>query len=104
MLFYKAIKKLILLSVFFIHAIKVYSQNGTEWIVTNQSYYKVKTFQDGIYAIPYTQLQSSGINTNDLTNMQMWFRGKEQPIYLNNDSLFFYGKRNDGKIDSLLYP
>jgi hypothetical protein len=34
----------------------------------------------------------------------MWFRGKEQAIYLNNDSLFFYGKRNDGTLDSLLYP
>jgi flagellar hook assembly protein FlgD len=104
MLLYKAIKNLILISVFLIHSIYAYSQNGTEWIVPNQSYYKLKTFQEGVYAIPYTQLQSSGINTSDLTNLQMWFRGKEQAIYLNNDSLFFYGKRNDGTIDSLLYP
>jgi len=100
----KAIKKLILLSVFLVHGLNVYSQNGSEWIVPNQSYFKVKTFQEGMYAIPYTQLQSSGISTSDLTNLQMWFRGKEQAIYLNNDSLFFYGKRNDGTLDSLLYP
>ncbi|WP_018343394.1 C25 family cysteine peptidase [Cytophaga aurantiaca] len=99
----KAIKQLVFVSVFFIQILNAYSQNGSEWIVPNQSYFKVKTFQDGIYAIPYTQLQSSGINTSDLTNLQMWFRGKEQAVYLNNDSLFFYGKKNDGTLDSLLY-
>ena len=104
MTLYKAIKKLIVLSVFFAHALHAYSQNGSEWIVSNQSYFKIKTFQEGIYAIPYAQLQSSGISTSDLTNLQMWFRGKEQAIYLNNDSLFFYGKKNDGTLDSLLYP
>src|SRR6478609_8861240 len=104
MTLHKAIKKLVLLSVFLVHGLSAFSQNGSEWIVPNQSYFKVKTFQEGVYAIPYTQLQSSGISTSDLTNLQMWFRGREQAIYLNNDSLFFYGKRNDGTIDSLLYP
>lgn len=104
MTLHKAINKVLLLSVFLVHGLSAYCQNGSEWIVPNQSYFKVKTFQEGVYAIPYTQLQSSGITTSDLTNLQMWFRGKEQAIYLNNDSLFFYGKRNDGTLDSLLYP
>jgi hypothetical protein len=104
MTLYKAIKKLVLVSIFFVYGVNSYSQNGSEWIVPNQSYYKVKTFQNGVYVIPFTQLQLSGINTSDLTNLQMWFRGKEQAVYLHNDSLFFYGKQNDGTLDSLLYP
>ena len=78
------------------------AQNGTEWIVEGQSYYKINTHKDGLYVIPYSQLPG-GINTTDLTNLQLWFRGKEQAIYLNNDTVFFYGKRNDGTLDSLLY-
>lgn len=78
-------------------------QKGAEWIVSGQQYYKIKTYQEGIYAVPFSQLQTAGINTGDLTNLQMWFRGQQQAVYLNNDTLFFYGKRNDGTLDSLLY-
>ena len=96
--------KTTILSVFFVLAsLLSLAQNGTEWIIPNQIYYKVKTYQNGIYAIPYAKLQSAGINTADLTNLQMWYRGKEQSILLQHDSLFFLGKRNDGKLDSLLY-
>ena len=76
------------------------AQNGTEWIEQGQSYYKIKTFNDGVYVVPYSQLP---FGTSDLTNLQLWFRGQEQAIYLNSDSLFFYGKRNDGTLDSFLY-
>lgn len=93
------------ISIFFMLAfLSAFAQNGLEWIEEGQQYYKIKVFQTGVYCIPYNQLQSSGINTSDLTNLQLWFRGKEQSIYLNNDTLFFYGKRNDGTLDSYLYP
>lgn len=96
--------KTVISSVFFVLASLLgFAQNGTEWIIPNQEYYKVKTFQNGVYAIPYTQLQSAGINTADLTNLQMWYHGKEQSILLQHDSLFFLGKKNDGRLDSLLY-
>ncbi|MBC7451334.1 MAG: hypothetical protein H7259_07570, partial [Cytophagales bacterium] len=80
------------------------AQSGSEWIVPNQSYYKVKTYTDGVYAIPFTQFFSAGLNTTgNSDNLQLWFRGREQSIYVQNDSVFFYGKRNDGSLDSLLY-
>jgi hypothetical protein len=103
MTFKKGIKTLIIISAFLIQCTLSFSQNGSEWIVSGQSYYKIKTYQDGMYVMPYNQLQTAGINTTDLTNLQLWFRGREQAIYLNNDSLFFYGKRNDGTLDSVFY-
>lgn len=103
MWFKRHIKKYSISCFFMLTFLSAFAQNGLEWIVDGQSYYKMKVFQTGIYCIPYNQLQSSGINTSDLTNLQLWFRGKEQAIYLNNDTLFFYGKRNDGTLDSYLY-
>jgi hypothetical protein len=101
---FKAIKRLFYLILLLILSFFSNADTGSEWIVSGQSYYKLQTFEEGFFAIPYSQLQASGINTTDLTDLQLWFRGKEQSILLNNDSLFFYGKRNDGTIDSLLYP
>lgn len=100
----KVITRTLFLSILLILSLSSNADSGSEWIVPGQSYFKLKTFEEGVYAIPYTQLQTSGLNTNDLTNMQLWFRGKEQALLLNNDSLFFYGKKNDGTMDSLLYP
>ena len=79
------------------------AQEGREWIVSGQPYYKIPVAEEGVYAIPYAQLNSSGIATGDLSKLQVWFRGKEQSIHLNNDTLFFYGIRNDGALDSLIY-
>jgi hypothetical protein len=101
--FLKYIKKTIVSVILTLLFFNAFTQNGTEWIVPNQSYYKLKTFQTGVYAVPFQQLQAAGVNTFNSANLQLWYRGKEQAVYLNNDSLFFYGKRNDGALDSLLY-
>jgi flagellar hook assembly protein FlgD len=88
---------------FFTNFTNSYSQNGTEWIVPNQKYFKVKTWQDGIYKLPISLITQSGISISDTNKLQCWFRGKETAISVINDTILFYGKRNDGTLDSLLY-
>ncbi len=87
---------------------------GNEWIKKDQVYIKVKVSQNGIYQINYSQLQSLGfLNASpDPVKFQLFFQGKEIPIYINgeNDHSFdpadyiqFYGKMNDGSLDRILY-
>ncbi|MDB5274228.1 MAG: hypothetical protein JWO58_2595, partial [Chitinophagaceae bacterium] len=100
--------KRISLSLFFIFTVctsLLKAQTGREWIVSGQPYYKIPVVQEAVYAIPFTQLNSAGISTIDPAKLQIWFRGVEQSIYINNsnDSLFFYGHGNDGALDSLIY-
>ena len=84
---------------------------GNEWIDYGQTYYKVKTAQDGIYRITFEQLQQSGIALNGTNpqNLQMYFRGQEVALKVEGeadsqwnagDYIEFYGKRNDGTLDN----
>jgi len=94
-----------------IHAQRPY---GNEWINYSQVYYKLKVVQAGIYRVTYTDLQSAGMNMSALNpdNLQMFFRGKQTPIYVSSgsgtsfgakDYIEFYGQGNDGALDSVLY-
>jgi len=86
---------------------------GNEWIVAGQTYYKIPTAQSGIYALTATELEAVGGGTGAINNIQLFHRGIQQQILVkdnNNDgifdsgdSLFFYGERNDGTLDSILY-
>jgi hypothetical protein len=87
---------------------------GNEWINFNQTYYKIRTAQTGIYRITQADLQAAGfpVSSTDPRRLQLFFRGKEQAVVVNGeedgtfndtDYLEFYGKRNDGTQDSLLY-
>ena len=87
---------------------------GNEWIVPNQVYFKMLTYQNGIYAVTGQELVSAGVPLSawDVNKIQLWHRGKEQAILISGiddgvfdltDSLIFYGQRNDGTLDSLLY-
>ncbi len=87
---------------------------GNEWIKKNQKYIKIKISEDGVYRISYNQLQSSGILSNnpDPKNLQIFYRGQEIPIYIEGESdgkfdtsdfIEFYGKKNDGELDKVLY-
>jgi len=86
-----------------------YSQEyGNEWIVQGQTYYKIPVGKTGLYAISLNQLRGLGISvapsgTIQQSELQLFHRGKEQAITISNDTLFFYGKMNDGTLDSLLY-
>jgi hypothetical protein len=84
------------------------------WLESSQRYYKITTAEDGIYRLSYEDLSSAGIAINTLNprNIQIFHRGEEQAIYVRgqntgvfgvDDYIDFYGRRNDGALDSGLY-
>lgn len=87
---------------------------GNEWIVPGQDYLRISVFEDGFYSLTGQDLQDAGFNTTAIVpqNLQVWHRGKEMAVILKDagdgsfdasDSLIFYGLKNDGILDSLLY-
>ncbi|MDR7130110.1 hypothetical protein J2X69_002457 [Algoriphagus sp. 4150] len=85
------------------------------WYSYDRTYYKIPTASDGIHRISAATLSSSGINLNGLDprDIRLYHRGKEVAIHIEgeNDGKFdgedyieFFGKRNDGTLDKLLYP
>ncbi len=85
---------------------------GFEWIKPYQSYYKFKVGNNGTYRIDYNALQQAGITSINPKRIQLFYQGFEVPLYIagENDNQFnttdfieFYGSRNTGFIDSLLY-
>src|SRR3972149_12016321 len=85
-----------------------------EWIDFSQQYYKIPIAQNGIYRIDSLTLANAGISLAGLDphNIQLFHRGQEQHIYVqgeadgifnSSDYIEFYGKKNDGSLDSVLY-
>lgn len=83
---------------------------GNEWINYSQTYYKFKISEDGIYRLPISHLELSGVDVSKLTetNIQIFHNGLEIPLYIQkyNDSIEyveFYGKKNRSTLDKELY-
>jgi Peptidase family C25 len=83
---------------------------GNGWYTPTQTYAKLLVWEDGLYRVDAATLAQAGITLTpgSLTNIQLYYRGQEQHIYLkstsgNLDYVEFYGKRNDGQVDSLMY-
>jgi hypothetical protein len=87
---------------------------GDEWIDFDQTYYKIKVAQNGLYKVSYELFKNNNVDEKFLrsnSKLQLWHRGKQQTISIkaNGDSLkpgdyfVFYGIKNDGEQDSLLY-
>jgi len=85
-----------------------------EWINFSQKYYKIPVSQNGIYRLDSLKLATAGIplSSIDPRNIQLFFRGQEQYIFVqgetdgifnSQDYLEFYGQKNDGSLDSILY-
>jgi Peptidase family C25/FlgD Ig-like domain len=93
---------------------QTFAQNlGNEWINYDQTYFKIKITQKGIYQLTFNELRSAGfpININP-QKIQLFRSGKEQAIFIKGeeDKIFnetdfieFYAEGNDGSLDSLLY-
>ena len=89
------------------------AQYANGWISFSQPYFKIQVAQDGVYRLRYTDLQAAGFPVNsDPRFIQLFHRGKEQSIYIKgqgdavfdaSDYIEFYGQKNDGTLDSLLY-
>ncbi|MBI3500684.1 MAG: hypothetical protein HY063_02730 [Bacteroidetes bacterium] len=107
-------KKQFTFFLFFSFPVFCLAQHWNEWINYGQQYYKIPVAQNGIYRLDYATL-SPVINVSniDLHKFQIFFRGQEQYIYVKdngnndtfdiNDYIEFYGRKNDGSLDSVLY-
>lgn len=88
-------------------------QNGNEWIDPSGVYVKIPIGRDGIYRVTHQSLLQAGFPVeSDPRTFRIFHRGKEQAIYVEGeaDGVFqagdfveFYGRRNDGTLDSTLY-
>lgn len=83
---------------------------GNDWYVPGQDYVKLEVAEDGMYRVGAAALSNAGfsVTSGDLPNLQLYYRGKEQAIYVkqtsgNLDYIEFYGRRNDGSVDSAMY-
>ena len=88
---------------------------GNEWINYDQIYYKIKVAQDGVYRIPYQTLVNSGFPADEIDprRIQVFYEGEEQYIYIQGEGtsgifdpsgyIEFYGKRNRGYRDTILW-
>lgn len=89
---------------------------GNEWINYSQDYYKIPVAEDGIYHITYSDLQNAGISVGtggiNPKYVQLIHRGKELAISVSGEDDFqfdtedyieFFGQKNDGTLDALLY-
>lgn len=90
------------------------AQSANEWIDYNQTYFKIKLAEDGIYRISRQELVDAGlpINSIDPRRMQLFHYGNEQAIHIQGqgdgvfdqaDYLEFYGRRNTGETETSLY-
>ena len=108
-------KKLYLILLIFFPVLAWSQPFGNEWIDYSQKYYGFKVYQNGLYKIDYATLTTNGVSVSGLNpaSFQIFGKDREIPLYMvdNGDSSFdpgdyflFYGYRNDGWLDSLMYP
>lgn len=79
------------------------------WIVYQQQYLKIGTYEDKVYRITPQTLQQTGISANvDPATFKLFDRGMEKPVYLNHNGnttfetgeyIEFYGTKNYNKGD-----
>ena len=90
---------------------------GNEWIDYSANYFKIPVVADGMSTINHstlaTALTAKGVSISgiDPRNIQLYHRGEECSIKIEgeadgsfdaSDLLYFYGKRNDGTLDSAM--
>jgi hypothetical protein len=109
-------KQLIIILLLISFQIPVISQDrGNEWINYDQKYYRISVTEDGIQHISYQSLVTNGFPADaiDPRWIQIFHEGQEQYIYIegeNTSGIFdpngfieFYGQRNRGYRDTILY-
>jgi hypothetical protein len=68
-----------------------------DWFNLGQKYYRVPIAVDGWYRLTAQDLNAVGVAVTDPSRLQMFYKGKEIPILVREDSsICFYGRRNYG--------
>ena len=105
-------KQTILFLLLTIIAFRGLSQSyNNEWINYSQTYYKFKVATTGIFRIPQSVLSNTGLGNTPAEQFQLWRNGQQIAIYTTiptgimtaNDYIEFWGEKNDGKPDNVLY-
>ncbi len=107
-------KRLLLLFFLLSSALLQAQTFGNEWINYSQKYYKLKVWNNGVYRISWQSLEAAipELTAADPRNLQIFGRGEEQFIHVEGetdgawnagDFVEFYGRKNDGWLDSRLY-
>ena len=88
-------------------------QYNNEWINYSQTYYKIRIAKDGggVFRIPKSLLDNLGIGNAPVQNFELWRNGEKVRFYPSvssgtlpsNGYLEFWGERNDGKPDKVMY-
>ncbi len=88
-------------------------QYGNDWYknTVDRTFIKLLVAEDGIYRVTAQDLASAGydLSSVDARFLQLMYRGKEVRMHVSKAPsgqlvyLEFYGKRNDGRIDSVMY-
>ncbi|MEZ4888278.1 MAG: C25 family cysteine peptidase [Chitinophagales bacterium] len=96
-----------------IFSVQLFAQEETyfnEWIDYEQTYYKFRIAEDGLYRIPYSTLQQANLAEKSPEGFHLFSRGEEVPIFLSSNETFgsedfieFYGQKNDGSFDTQLF-
>lgn len=76
---------------------------GNEWINYDQQYYKMLIADDGIYRVSFQTLEAQGISMNDLSTLQVFNNGNQIPLYIGENYIEFFGRKNRSEIDQYLY-
>lgn len=83
---------------------------GNDWYDASKPYSKLLVWEDGVYRISAADLSAAGFSLNGVApgNLHLYYRGQEQHIYVSEnagavDFIEFYGLRNDGRVDSIMY-
>ncbi len=87
---------------------------GNEWIKPNQTYYKIKIAQQGVFKIDSATLIQFGVNLNGINpnkfqifkngeEVSCFVKGENDGVFNADDYLLFYGNKNDGVLDAELY-
>ncbi|RYF96890.1 MAG: hypothetical protein EOO02_21520 [Chitinophagaceae bacterium] len=86
-------------------------QYNNEWIQFNQTYYRFKVANTGLYRLPKAALTAAGIGETPVQFLELWNNGKMVPFYPSVPNgvlpaggyLEFWAEHNDGKTDKGLY-
>jgi hypothetical protein len=85
---------------------------GNDWYrgIANQNFIKLIVDSDGIYRVSKQDLLAAGFDLSGVNpdNLSLIYRGQEVPMYISKANgelgyLEFFGRRNDGRVDSLMY-
>jgi hypothetical protein len=106
-------RRFVIAALLFFLTFRTFAQMGNEWIQFGQQYFKIPVAKDGFYRLTTANLQAAGIPpTVDPRTFRLFHRGTEQAIYVQgqsdgqlnaSDYLEFYGRHNDGTLDTELY-